>query len=589
MAAFDVVPIVPKPGIMPVGDGEGRGENPGVTDFWVYGDKVRFVGGWPESFRGTDLGIDGTAFSGTARTMEYYVLNNVEWTFIGTSHALYAVGVGVANITPLQTSSTAIANSLDSTSGSPTLTVNAAAHGLIVGDRVKLAGAADFAGWTAATQINKEHIIVTVPTSGKFTVTLTTNATSTVSGGGGASTVYYKPIDVSDGTNPTIWSFDQLNNKIICTPGNGRGIYEWAGDTATAPTLVTNAPTASNRIFVMNGKLVSLYGNNIKNARSGDYTNWTVAVGFDAYDDDKEEADAFISHCKIGNRVVLFTASQVFALDDVGGDDVWQFTRLTRNTGILGPNCAYEVDGIVYFMAPKNIYRLNGSLIQPILEGVYTTNYIAVKTNNSHEYESFISYVPKSGELYFHIAPNPPSSDGKYIGYSTREGWLAPDGSMARTAMLRYNSNVLWGMDLSNNVWVHDDTDYATSGEWDGNSLLPTITTNWRSLDGGKTRALIHGLELAGEWLGILNIKLEYKNDFMSDAVGIWSSYATQSLGYSSPDPANTYNRRMFIGPISTLYWRWTFSMPANTPTNFNFFMRIAGFKEYVQRQKALW
>ena len=566
MTSYTPYLIQPRPGILPAIAGAGNlSENAGIATTYVTGDKMRFVEGWPQGFQGTVLNTAPTSpILGVFRTYKYFNLAGVDWYVIGSTMGVWAYSASVSaavNITPLQTGTTAIANSLDSTNTSPTLTVNAAAHGRVVGERVNLAGAADFAGWTAATQINKDHIIASVPNANKFTVTLSTNATSTVSNGGGASTVYSIQIDVTDGaTYPTIWTMDKLGTKLILCPGNGRSIYEWAGNTATAPTVVSGAPTQANGIFVHNGKLCA-YGTDgndsrIRNARSGDYTNWTVAVGFDAYDDIKEESDRFICHAIIGDRVYLFTETQIFAFDDVGGDDVWTFKRLSRTSGVIGANCAYEVDGIIYFMGPNNIYRINGGIIEGLIPAHALDDYsLYYGAGNAPPKKQFISYLRKYGELYFH-------TPSKYIAYSLKENWWAFDGTMNRTAMMSNHPGGgalnYMGINSSNAIYSHYDNGPNWTTQWDGADIAAYVVTNWRSLDGGKSRALLRGMEVGGQFDGSMKVSVDYKDDFMDDVLGSESTFGPVTV-------LDDGTQARLGWQIKCTYWRYKFQMAAGS------------------------
>ena len=59
-------------------------------------------------------------------------------------------------------------------SSSSTVTVNDGSHGALVGDFVTLSNA-NTGNSTLNTQLNKEHEIITVPTSGTYTITLNTD------------------------------------------------------------------------------------------------------------------------------------------------------------------------------------------------------------------------------------------------------------------------------------------------------------------------------------------------------------------------------------------------------------------------------
>jgi hypothetical protein len=84
------------------------------------------------------------------------------------------------------------ADPLATTNGSPTLTITHVAHGRSVGDLIMLYGSNDIGGFVA-DNINTIHEIASVPSVDTMTVTMGSNATSTVASGGGALiSVYYK-------------------------------------------------------------------------------------------------------------------------------------------------------------------------------------------------------------------------------------------------------------------------------------------------------------------------------------------------------------------------------------------------------------
>jgi len=81
------------------------------------------------------------------------------------------------------------------TSGSATVTFHHTAHGLEVGDSVKIAGCADVGG-IPAEELNAIHTVASVPDANSFTVAVTTLATSTTTGGG-AFTYVELPVKAS--------------------------------------------------------------------------------------------------------------------------------------------------------------------------------------------------------------------------------------------------------------------------------------------------------------------------------------------------------------------------------------------------------
>lgn len=169
-----------------------------ATDHYTFSDKIRFVDGLPEKIGGwASISLSNSAtIKGAARTVFSAVINGKTYTLIGTEQKLYSLlGSSLVNITPLETSTTAIANSLatdydtlannpiTTVSGSPTITItDANAASYVAGDLITISGATTTGG-ILNTAINGQHIIRSIGV-GSYTVNTGSNASSSTTGGG---------------------------------------------------------------------------------------------------------------------------------------------------------------------------------------------------------------------------------------------------------------------------------------------------------------------------------------------------------------------------------------------------------------------
>jgi len=160
---------------------------------WYVSDKVRFRQGTPEKIGGWAR-ISSNSFIGTCRSLwNWITLTANNLMGVGTSAKYYIEKGGVYfDITPIRqyNYTTTLTNPFDTTSGSDDVTVNDTTHGAQVGDLVYFTGASAVGGFTAS-QINTRHVIATVVNANSYTIVLDTNATSTVTGGGGTVTAEY--------------------------------------------------------------------------------------------------------------------------------------------------------------------------------------------------------------------------------------------------------------------------------------------------------------------------------------------------------------------------------------------------------------
>lgn len=424
---------------------------------YVATDKVYFRGEqlctWPGW---SDVSV---TYAGAARSI--YGFNNGTYNIylIGTHKRLYCSINGTeTNITPLKTSTTAIANSLDCTNTSTTVNVNATAHGLATGDRVKINAAADFGGFTAATHINKEHII-TVTGDDDFTFEAAIAATSDVTGGGGASTTYQKPIDagsISQGSlsgfgggdydtgdfggehvfstqfsYPRIWSFGRHGNgSVVMCPGDNGIIYTWSGDTAVAPVKATNSPTAnwvSTKGNSVRARGAGSVRNGIQNSGLGDITDWTPGPTSTSFSDDWEEVGRMISDAYAGEVGLIFTEDAVVIEEWVDYPKLYDYRTLMKSDGILGPLARLEFEDEIIWAGNRGFYRFNGEGLTKV--DVSCHEYIfgnedsgGGKLNRDQRYKSFWQYDADNGNCVFHFPADSSSEPNMYVAINLRDG-----------------------------------------------------------------------------------------------------------------------------------------------------------------------
>ena len=215
---------------------------------WFVSDKVRFRQGTPEKIGGWAR-ISSNTFIGTCRSLwNWITLTANNLMGVGTSAKYYIEKGGVYfDITPIRqyNYTTTLTNPFDTTSGSDDVTVNATAHGAQVGDLVYFTGASAVGGFTAS-QINTRHVIATVINANSYTIVLDTNATSTVTGGGGTVTAEYYINAKLLGTDPFATTNGSPTVTVTATAHGGS-----SGDYVTFSGASTVAGLDLNNEYVM--------------------------------------------------------------------------------------------------------------------------------------------------------------------------------------------------------------------------------------------------------------------------------------------------------------------------------------------------
>lgn len=363
--------------------------------------------------------------------------NGVPDTQINAAHVVRAIGVNTISVrVSTAASSSGSGGGASVVRSSGLITVTAAAHGMLDGDRVKITDAATTGG-VLDTQINQQFLIRNV-VAGAFDIMTAGTASSSVSAGGGASTKYQK--EIADGevnasfgqgygmglygvglygvsklsTNtrvyPRIWFFDRFGDLIITTPGNQTGVYSWDGDTDIAPALVSGAPTAVNYAFVSNNILITFGAsgveNRIKTSDQNALTTWSASSTNQVFEDDVEGAGRLLSHISVNGTNLIFTENQTYTFRYIGLPLIWDIELKEPNIGIIAPMARVSIQGTAYWMDDNNFYMWNGGdiVIIPSNSGPESTihEWMFDDINYAQKSKTFAWYNPKFNEIWFH-------------------------------------------------------------------------------------------------------------------------------------------------------------------------------------------
>lgn len=496
--AYRFAKIAPTPGVNPVPD-----NTPSNTPYWTAADKVRFydgmlrkIGGWEQ------VNFTGAAVTGVCRRIFSYFYNGKIRYLIGTHTRLYELVQGtMTNITPLNTTGTVLgANPLTMVNASTTVTIADTTVGRANGDRVKIGGVGGAVRGVPQIELEKEHIISGVVASTSFQITVTTAATSGGTGGGAGVTVYNQiaagNIDYELGFGygggkygvglygvgkaftsvfkvPRIWSIDRFGNDVVLTPGDGGKTYIYSNDNATAPTVLTNSPTAADFLFVENSAVCVVYKNTFYASDLGNATVWTPAATNLAFFDTVEASDGFWASTPVHGGRLLLTPTQIWTLRYVGqSSGLWAFELIDTTAGSLSPLAVASISGTAYWVGSFDFYTYDGGIPRPVPNTV--KQYVGVTDSVSQYYKAYLRVARTFNEIWLHY----PSDDepDSYVIYNTKEGHFTP-GTLDRSAaegpyqadfnqIMIDSNNVLWRHESGVNDGVNAISCYAETNEF---------------------------------------------------------------------------------------------------------------------------
>jgi len=158
----------------------------GAEGQWIDGDNVRFRYGEPQKIGGWQELVNKTLAGPARDQLTWTALDGKKYAAIGTSKLLVIYYQGqFFDITPLGTALTSC--TFNTTNASTTVTVNKAGHGLEVGDYITFSSVTAPTGFVATDFTTNTFEVITVPTSGTFTVTMAVASSGTASSSGSAT------------------------------------------------------------------------------------------------------------------------------------------------------------------------------------------------------------------------------------------------------------------------------------------------------------------------------------------------------------------------------------------------------------------
>ena len=245
------------------------GFNKQVTDVgaegqWVDGDNVRFRYGLPEKIGGWEQ-LTADSLVGAVRAQHVYAdLDGNIYAALGTTRALLIYyGGNFYDITPLSAAITGATFTTVNTS--PTVTVNKALHGLEIGDLFTFTSVTPptGAGYSAADFTTNTFQVVTVPNIDSFTITMASNAGTSVSASGAATINPYEKVGPLSSTGGYGWGTSTYGGASGVTNtlnGSLNDDTAGTGGSGTSITLTSTAGFPTSGVIEVGAEFISYTG-----------------------------------------------------------------------------------------------------------------------------------------------------------------------------------------------------------------------------------------------------------------------------------------------------------------------------------------
>jgi hypothetical protein len=439
---------------------------------WYESDKIRFRQGTPEKIGGWQR-ISSTTFLGVCRSLWNWVtLGSQNLIGVGTNLKFYLENGGAYNdITPLRATVT-LTNPFTTISGSPTVTVVDANGGYTSEDFVTFSGASAVGGLT----LNGEYQITVIPgVANTYTITASSNASSSATGGGTVTAAYQINTGAASVTPITgwgasswgsgawgigetsdiqirLWSQANFGEDLIFAPRGG-AIYFWdatAGLTSRGVTLASispatgNVPSVQDLILVSDiSRFVFAFGCNdlasatknpmlIRWSDQENATQWTPAATNQAGSLQLSRGAEIIAAKQARQEVLVWSDSALYALQYVGAPVVWGAQLVGENISIASQNAVAYANGVAFWMGVDKFYMYDGRT-QPLPCNL--RKFVFNDFNTAQYRQVFAGTVESYHEIWwFYCSANSSTAD-RYVVYNYLDNiWYY--GTMTRTAWL---------------------------------------------------------------------------------------------------------------------------------------------------------
>ena len=384
----------------------------GAENRWVDSDNVRFRYGLPEKVGGW-ASLTTDTIVGVVRKQHAFVDNDGNrYVALGTDKFLLLYFEGqLYDITPVKTTLTSA--TIATTNGSPTCTITKAAHGVKVGDIVQLDSVTlpGGTGFNNSDFEDKNFQVISVPTTGTFTINQSSNASGTVSTGGSLSIIPYEPVGPREQTygygwgmdpygngnwgeaaaasdvtlEPGLWSLSNFGEVLIATVLNGK-TFTWnsgigARLTTRASTTTSNFETTSNptktRVTLVSPTTRHLIHLGTETTIGTPSTQDDMFIRFSdqeaintyapsatntAGTQRLQDGTKIMGALKAKEVILIWTDNALYTMKFIGSPFTFGFEQVGTNCGLIGQNAVVEIDGAAFWLSPKGFFMFDGTV-----------------------------------------------------------------------------------------------------------------------------------------------------------------------------------------------------------------------------------
>lgn len=244
----------------------------------------------------------------------------------------------------------------------------------------------------------------------------------------------------------TDWTLDNWGEALLACPKDGP-IYVWSPRSGfSTATVIPTAPFFNGGIFISQPQQILVAWRStqpsgvqipliVRWSDSLNYNEWTVSNQTAAGSFVIPTGSRIVGGLQAPSQGIIWTDVDVWAMQYVGGDIVFNFTRIGSGCGLIGPHAAGVIAGTVYWCSNSFQFFRSG---QGGVEPIPCTVWDFIFQNLSVSQQTKIVCAPNSvfNEItWFFPSSASAGENDSYVKYNIVEGeW--DHGTLARNAWI---------------------------------------------------------------------------------------------------------------------------------------------------------
>ena len=252
--------------------------------------------------------------------------------------------------------------------------------------------------------MNNEFEVKSIVNTNSYTVQHTSNASGSVSGGGGSgnldglitvgtatstfgfgwgvcpwnSSTWNTPRSTSTvALEASYWSLDTFGEDLLAIRNNDK-LYRWQLSTGTGSraAAVSGAPETNRLVLVSSpDRHIFLFGTEVtignttsqdslflRFSSQEDFNTWTPASTNTAGSFRIQDGSKIVCAKRSRGSILVWTDTALHALNNIGPPFIFGLNQVGSNCGAVSANCVVDVNGTTYWMSQTAFYQFDGAI-----------------------------------------------------------------------------------------------------------------------------------------------------------------------------------------------------------------------------------